>query len=541
MVVTKLSTLNCLPEKTVMRLTLKQLSYALLTAYVFQSFLAVIAAPFAGISGIHVEEVPDGSVNIAFQSDLPFRYELINLNENQVAIRLENARIVDSLVDASRQINPGIFSDSADQKKVPLILSARVSQDPNTPDETVILEGPNLGRRLLQIQGGVAISSEPQSNTISAENGSLAPRPSDTISTEVLLNFLAQADDPQHLPHLATPHPQARPQVSPPTKNTNVAKAPESADLNPLAFLARAAKNSPGGGMVLNFGQAENIPTDTTNAITSAEETPDLRLTQGKPEQGKPVQENNSGLTYSVSNSDTPSGTITEATPHTTYIDLSASKPAAYNALSFQEGPQKEVQEAVSTWVNKALNAYKIKDWPTALSALSKAIQANPAASALYAAKAEVYRLSAQSDNTVKCYFLALEKAENAAKQSQYSQRLLTLAQQTSDKALALDTLQQLEATAPSCTKTRADFYRVKGARLFDLARYDEAVIALKKATQLSPKDVHAWYLQGMAYEFQGKTQLAKQAFLRGKALAPKRRDIQAALSRVSSARVSSG
>ncbi|MBY0450736.1 MAG: tetratricopeptide repeat protein [Cyanobacteria bacterium] len=514
----------------------RHLSRALLTACVFQSFLAAFAAPFAGISGIHVEEVPDGSVNIAFQSDLPFRYELINLNENQVAIRLENARIVDSLVDASRQINPGIFCDSPAQKNSPIILSARVSQDPNTPDETVILEGPNLGRRLLQIQGGIAISSDPQATVISAENRPLENLPSDTISTEVLLNFLAQAEDPQSLPRLVSPKNQVR-QAKPaitqknPPSNTNT-------DLNPLAFLSQAAKNSPGGGMILNFGQAENIPTETipaNNAVkdnTVSEEAPDLRLTQNQPMQNQPVQDNNNGLAYSVINGNTAPGTVSEATPHTTYIDLSSGKgPVAYNALSFQE----ETQAGVSTWVNKALSAYKIKDWPTALSALSKAIEVNPTASALYAAKAEIYRLSAQGSNTVKCYFQALEKSEDADKQSQYSQRLLTLAQQTPDKALALDTLQQLETFAPSCTQSRADFYRVKGARLFDLGRYDEAVTTLKKATQLAPKDAHAWYLQGMAYEFQGKTQLAKQAFLRGKALSPKRRDIQAALLRVSS------
>ncbi len=148
------------------RWLLPALSFGLLTGFIGP----VEANPmFSGVTGIEARAGQSGVEQvIEFKADMPFRYQMQLVNENQVVLRLYNARLADGLLGAKGEVHiqPGGAIESA----VLGVPDRRHLLDEEYQE--IILKGSGLGSRKIRIVGAdelAVLPSQPKPNQVAMQ------------------------------------------------------------------------------------------------------------------------------------------------------------------------------------------------------------------------------------------------------------------------------------------------------------------------------------------------------------------------------------
>ncbi len=112
------------------------------------------AGLFAGITDIRVTPDRRDQLSIHFESDLPFEYDLRVVDADTVIVKLVNARLSEHLTGPGGRLK----ISTGGGKGIEPVQTARLALDATSGEESLILEGPGLGSRVLTISGATPIA-----------------------------------------------------------------------------------------------------------------------------------------------------------------------------------------------------------------------------------------------------------------------------------------------------------------------------------------------------------------------------------------------
>ncbi len=143
---------------------------------------------------------------------------------------------------------------------------------------------------------------------------------------------------------------------------------------------------------------------------------------------------------------------------------------------------------------------------------------------------AEVLMLKGETEEAERLLRAALEQRPTELQTLDRFARLLGPQRRVAEVAAVL---QRALAAAPDDARLHGGV----GDLYIRLARFDDAIAALERATQLAPQFAHAWYTLGLAHRARGALDLAEQVWRRALAAAPTYLPARMALVGVSLAR----
>lgn len=494
--------------------------------------LALATPMFSGVTGIEVGTLSsDGIQTLSFQSDLPFQYQTQVQDNNHVILRLYQARLADHLLTPEGAVN--LLTGGA-------IESARIKKSDTSDYQEMILTGPGLGRKKLNILGAselpLAISSmgspsekriEPvqvaakktqkPGNLAQVENGQSAKKARKAfqkLTQEPLAMMAVPVDEP------AAAQPRKGPQIASVTNVTNAPVSSSPAGQSRPLIIETPSRYTASAAPVSQAVKAQVEPAlapEPQNFTPEDAPEPAYQVLTPLPRyQGgaAPIQ----AMTTDSQGKPVLLRPKNQAIPEFA-IETDGD---GYNALFHAES--NTVQQQVSRLMADALTAYRGKQYTQALSKIQQAVKLDADNADLYAALAEIQLKLNQLPQSVAAYRKAAEKAE--AKYGQRYAQTLVLAGKRLDAIQVLKKMNEKDARQVQVAYMLGTLYE-------EMGQTADALPYLKQAAALHPASADIQYNLGLAYELTGDRLQAEKHYRQALSLNGNARDAQQALARV--------
>lgn len=314
---------------------------------------------FSGVTGLQAPTGQGETQLIHFDADMPFQYQMQVLGPDRILLRLYNAQLADNLLNPSGDIKlpPG---SAITQATVRMPDRQHLF---NEEYQEIVLSGPNLGRKTIQVEGATelplpipavaALAPQPSSATLMRQSST--PQLSKSQSSELTMDFnngklagsepgIRQATKPQQVAAL----PQAQTSKIKSGKNKPVVVFPALKQVERQPQIAQAAEGAEPVNLLQQADKApvaasQRIDIDSGKDDTFNRELPPLKPTPSQPQMAassdRPVPAAQSQPAQTAKMTQGP--TVSDISPAAKTITMpKAPKTVARAMPSYAGGPQ---------------------------------------------------------------------------------------------------------------------------------------------------------------------------------------------------------
>ena len=528
------------------------------------------AAPlFAGVTGIESRAGNDPATQVVeFQADLPFQYQMQVLDQDHIVLRLYNARLAQGLLTPEGGVNllAGGAVRGATLKKSPAV-NQKITEGEY---QEVILNGPGLGTRKIQISGAtqlplvagkaeklpaqrLATTAKPQTSvgktaspvsTVAKPsvkpNIALKPRANDRLfNIRNLRRDTQLTPEPnmrQPMAMLAFVGQQENRHAVPP--RIEIAEAglgkPQIESVTNAAALRPAVMSRP--DVIPAPGYDAQASGQSPQAFSQANSVQEEATAQAAPEPGyqvvMPIPRYKGGAApiqaMTLDSQGRPVLIHPKNTPIAEYAVASVN--GGYNALFQAETPEPEgadsTTDQMSRLMSDALGDYQAGRYIQAQSVIRQALALDAQNADLYAALAEIQLKLNQAEQANQSY----QKA-SGLDEGKYAQRYAQVLVLSDNRPAAMAFLEA------QCRKNpkQAQIVYMLGTLHEEAGHTAQALTYLRQAAALHPASADIQYNLGLAFELSGDREQAEMHYRKALSLNPGATDIAKALERVRS------